>query len=57
MDFLQGKKVNYLDLGASLIVDKRPDFLILSEDRRRLGLTLIPKIGYRRQKKNERIFF
>jgi hypothetical protein len=57
MDFLQGKKVNYLDLGASLIVDKLPDFLILSEDRRRLGLTLIPKIGYRRQKKMKGFFF
>ena len=55
-DFLQGKKTHYLDLGMSLMFDKEADFRG-SSDKRYLGVSFIPKIGYRHQKKAKGIFY
>lgn len=57
VDFLRGKKTHYLDLGMSLIIDKTLNFEGKPENPYILGLSFIPRIGYRYQKKVKGIFF
>lgn len=57
IDFLQGKKTHYLDLGMSLIIDKTADFVNFSGSPYNTAATLIPKIGYRHQKKAKGVFY
>lgn len=57
VDFLQGKKTHYLDLGMSLIIDKTADFVNFSGSPYNTAATLIPKIGYRHQRKAKGVFY
>ena len=58
VDFLQGKKTHYLDLGMSLIIDKTANFTYVPGNSLYItASSLIPKIGYRHQKKAKGIFF
>lgn len=57
VDFLQGKKTHYLDLGMGLIIDKTADFVNFSASPYNTAATLIPKIGYRHQKKAKGVFY
>ena len=58
VDFLQGKKTHYLDLGIGLIVDKTANFNYKpGSSKYILASSLIPKIGYRHQRKAKGIFY
>ncbi len=56
-DFLIGKKKHYLDLGVGLMFDKTLNFESQSGLQYILGATLIPRGGYRYQRKAKGFFF
>jgi hypothetical protein len=56
IDFLQGKKKSYLDLGANFVFDKQHLFTG-NNDTRKIAVSLFPKVGFRYQPKPKSLFF